>query len=174
MTRAWLGILIMTLIFGMIGCKEGTTESLLYGTWRVASREYYQDEKNKFTDSLRHIDYRITFNDDRTFEEYFGGNPICKGIYETLDTRIENMAIRVTHIYGNNFERDSRWYSIDELEITVIKEKFSEDKYCGLPLILLPQIYTYALSPSLIMSTIVAETTPYEVATTYTRIAEIE
>jgi hypothetical protein len=187
MARAWLGILMMALIFGMIGCREeGTPESFLNGTWRANTREYYQDQRNHFKNNIVDYDYKITFIEgisvyEGIFEESIFNIPVCKGIY-AVSGRAFN--VQVTHIYRNNIglgeEFGEEWLPIrnidneEGIDIAVIRAIFT-NLPLSLSLIHFPQSYTCSIGTTLEMTTTVAEdVTPFAVTTTYRKIVEIE
>jgi hypothetical protein len=85
----------------------------------------------------------------------------------------------VTHVYGEYFGRELRWYPIkneeneDGIELDQVKEKYSDyEIFFNLPLICLPQPYKFHITPSLQLSTTIPASTPYTVSTKYARIGE--
>jgi hypothetical protein len=199
MTRIWLGIMALTL--SMIGCTDQneTDEKLIFGTWRAHTREYFQDEKNYITYDVKSYDYKITFNEGvlgesaysgtfyETFRYYiyngagdvaevFEDNPLCMGNY-TANTVWIN--IEVTHFYGDYFGLESKWYPINYNEnginLALIKEKFFDERlFFYLPLICLPQSFTYSIGTSFRMMTTVDGAKPISVTTSFTKIDEVE
>jgi hypothetical protein len=201
--RACLGILIMTLVFGMIGCKSGDVEELLSGTWLAFERGLYKDENNERKYDIRDFNYKITFEEGTSEESVYRGTFYETFTYFVIDeagktvAEIENrfickgnyiasgggLSVKVTHFYGDYLGLEPRWYLIDEDEFKMdeIKEKFSvpaenkfiigKDNFFDLPLIRLPQTYSYTISPSLKMTT---TTDSYSVSTKYTKIGGIE
>jgi hypothetical protein len=201
MTKTWFGILIIVLIFG--GCRENgpeNNENLLPGTWLGTSRDYYIDAHNEVTDPILDWDYKITFSkgisEDSvykgTFQESFRyiiqdevgkyktieNNLLCKGNYSVSGG---NIIIDVTHVNGEYFGREG-WYPIqneDGIGLTLVKEIFSIEKFFyDLPLVLrqqgLPQLYTFLITTSLKMTTIVNGTTPYAIAYSFVKVAKID
>jgi hypothetical protein len=178
---ALLGILMMALILGMIGCRDNPAESLLNGTWLAANRVYFEESKNEVGRNIENYDCKITFYEgdfeesvyNGTFEESFGNSLVCKGIYKALGRDIN---MRVTHIYGEYLGLEARWCSIvdDGIKQAVINEKFSELPL-SLSLAVLPPEYNYSVTTDLQMTTTVVDgDQAYAVTTTYRRIVEVE
>jgi hypothetical protein len=123
----WLGILVMTLVFGLVAVGCGATDSALNGTW--VSRE--DGMELKFNNGSFEIPENV------------------KGTYSTSDGK---MTIQLTHVYGNNdiypgfgnlLDRlaldKSKWYSKSDLRKKLGIDDLETIRY-------LPQSWIYSVN----------------------------
>jgi len=95
--RFWVGILVITLVFGMTvsGCVKAQTDTRLNGTWK------YDDDGAIEKDNFGN--YEVSNAD---------GTPVCQGTYTTRENKITSTP---TYYFGTELGLDARWYSKDEV-----------------------------------------------------------
>jgi uncharacterized lipoprotein YehR (DUF1307 family) len=115
--KNWLGILVIALVFGMmvVGCDDdstddssgggggGSTDPALNGTWVGIYESGGSIE--------------LHFNNG-SFEQIYNNSPYFKGTYTTSGN---NVTIKITHLHGNLFGGEAKWYTKTEAK-TLLKE----------------------------------------------------
>jgi len=127
--RFWLGMLVITLAFGMtlIGCGNGTTgdktDPALNGTWQITS---IIDGSGDLVDidmsSFEYIEYKYN---NGNYEVFMNNTPMSQTSYTTNGDQI---TLIPTRCHGNYFVMmditlESKWYSKNELKAALLNEE---------------------------------------------------
>jgi hypothetical protein len=111
--KNWLGILVIALVFGMmvVGCSDdsGGTDSALNGTW-VGISEYGGSSELHCNNG--------------SFEQIYNNSPYAKGTYTTSGN---NVTIKITHLHGNSFGGEAKWYTKTEAKTAFKKSSTMTD-----------------------------------------------
>ena len=119
-----LGMLVLTLIFGLmvIGCPEPSDP--LNGTW------------------VNEDGSTIMFNNGN-LESYVGGVLYSKGTYTTNNGILY---MEATHVYGSTFGLEPRLYTKNELKSALVPSIMTEEYFNSSISIQLSSIYNYTIS----------------------------